>query len=177
MSLARLIPLCRRRWSIPIIARLARVEGDRFVPLVHSLRASEEAVRETLADLTEQGLVRPNPGYGHPLRPEYILTKKGERLAPACTHLDDTLATLHLRHVCLRRWSLPALYVVGDGATRFTEIARRLGEVTDRALSQTLTTLDDAAVVARRLAEPRPARFDYILADSGLAVHQALADL
>jgi DNA-binding HxlR family transcriptional regulator len=177
VSLARLIPLCRRRWSIPILARLSRVDGDRFVPLVHALDAGQEAVRETLAELIEQGWVRPNPGYGHPLRPEYILTGKGERLAPACVRLDDTLAALRLKDVCLRRWSLPALHVIGDGATRFSGIARQLGDVTDRALSMTLASLDDAAIVARRLAEPRPARFDYILADTGATIHQILSDM
>lgn len=175
--LAKLIPLCRRRWSIPILARLLREEGDRFVPLVHSLGANPEAVREALRDLSEMGLVGPNPGYGHPLRPEYILTSRGEKLAPACERLDSTIRTLGLQDACLRRWSLPVLYTVGEGAARFSEIGRCLGDVTDRALSLTLTSLDDAAVLVRRLMEDRPPRFDYSLAERGQEIHRIVSAL
>ncbi len=176
-ALATLIPLCRRRWSIPALAHLSRRSGDRFVPLAHALSANHEALRDTLHDLTQMGLVGPNPGYGHPLRPEYILTARGRRLAPACERLDGLIQTFKLREVCLRRWSLPALYVIGQGAARFTDIGRGLGEVTDRALSLSLTSLDEASVVVRRLMEQRPPRFDYSLAETGHEIHRAVADL
>lgn len=145
------------------------------MPLVNTLGASEEAVRETLADLMELGWVMPNPGYGHPLRPEYVLTRRGERLAPACIALDDAIETLNLRPVALRRWSMPVLYVVGEGASRFSDIARRLEGITDRALSLTLKDLDAAAVVARRVLDDRPPRSVYEAGDAGRVLWPVLA--
>ena len=173
--LDRLLTLFRRRWSVPVIAQLARSDGERFIPLVHALKASPEALRETLADLTELGWVGPNPGYGHPLRPEYILTRRGEKLAPACVALDDAISGLGLRPVALRRWSMPVLYVVGGAPARFSDIARRLAGITDRALSLTLRDLDGASVVAREVLDGRPPRSVYGATETGRRLVPALS--
>jgi DNA-binding HxlR family transcriptional regulator len=173
----RIISLFHRRWSVPTIAALARADGDRFVPLVHKLGASPAAVRQTLDDLIARGWVEPNPGYGHPLRPEYILTGRGQKLAPACLRLDSALATLDLRPIALRKWSMPVLYVVGDAPARFSDITRRLGGITDRALSLALQDLSSASVLARQVLDGRPPRSIYAATAIGQELVPILAEV
>ncbi len=148
--------LFRRRWACPVLAALHRAQGAKFVTLVNRLESNQGAIRQTLDTLIELEWVRRNPGYGHPLRPEYILTARGERLAPACDRLDGALAALGVRSVALRKWSMPVLYVVGEGPTRFSQIPRVLRDATDRAVSLTLKELSGAAMVARTLVEGPP---------------------
>ena len=77
-----LATIFRRRWAPQTIALLESRRGERFVSLCHELGAHQGAVRDTLDYLMEIGIVIRNPGYGHPLRPEYILTPIGSRVAP-----------------------------------------------------------------------------------------------
>src|SRR4029450_5423618 len=90
-SMSSFVALFHNRWSVPILAELHRQRGSRFVTLARTLGLSRESLRRTLAALTESGLVGRNPGYGHPLRPEYVLTRAGERIATACGPLVETL--------------------------------------------------------------------------------------
>src|SRR5262245_41080710 len=90
----RLTSLFRRRWGCPIIAELHRSDGAKFVALVHKLQSNPGAMRQSLDELIELGWVRRNPGYGHPLRPEYLLTRSGEKIAPACADLDAAIHSL-----------------------------------------------------------------------------------
>jgi DNA-binding HxlR family transcriptional regulator len=152
----RLTTLFRRRWACPVLAELHRSEGAKLVTLVHRLDSNPAALRETLDELLEVGWIRRNPGYGHPMRPEYLLTRAGERLAPACARVDAAVAGLGLQDVALRKWSMPILYVIGEGPTRFTQIPRALAGVTDRAVSITLKDLSGAALIARTLIDGPP---------------------
>ena len=154
--LQRLIALFRRRWAAPLLAELHRLDGAKFVTLVHRTGASAGAVRQTLDDLIARGWVEPNPGYGHPLRPEYVLTARGARVAPACSTLQDAVDSLGVAGAALKRWSMPVLYVVGQTPRRFTEIAGALSGITDRSLALTLHDLARADLVLRRttLYEP-----------------------
>ncbi len=145
----RLIALCHHRWSVPMLAELDRRAGARFVEIVHRLDVSPTAVRMTLDHLIDVGWVRPNPGYGHPLRPEYILTRVGERIAPLCRQVDDALIELDARAVGLKKWSLPSLDAIGESGRRFGEIAERLVGSTDRAIALALSDLSRVALVDR----------------------------
>jgi DNA-binding HxlR family transcriptional regulator len=152
----RLVAVFRRRWACSIIAELHRVDGAKFVTLVNTLGSNPGAIRQTLDELIELGWVCRNPGHGHPLRPEYLLTRSGERLAPACAGLERTIAALGVREVALRKWSMPVLYVIGEGPTRFTEIPRALERVTDRAVSLALKDLARGAIIDRTLVGGPP---------------------
>jgi DNA-binding HxlR family transcriptional regulator len=152
----RLMALFRRRWGCPVLAELHRTQGAKFVTLVNRLGSNPGAMRQTLDELLELGWICRNPGYGHPLRPEYLLTRRGERLAPACARLDALFLSLEVRDVALRRWSMPVLYVVGEGPTRFTQVLRALKGVTDRSVSLSLKDLSGAVLVARTLIEGPP---------------------
>ena len=154
--LSTLIALSRRRWALPALAELHRARGLKFVTLVHTLGASRPAAREALDDLIRLGLAIPNPGYGHPMRPEYILTPRGERLAPACLHVWDTARRLGLVDVALRRWSLAVLTALASGCRRFSEVRAALPRITDRALTLALRDLQDAGLVLRRVLTGSP---------------------
>jgi DNA-binding HxlR family transcriptional regulator len=152
----RLVRLFHRRWAVPVIAELHNGRGSKLVTLVHRLDASPGSIRSALDHLIELGWVVPNPGYGHPMRPEYVLTVQGERLGPACSKLMAEARRLDIADVTLRRWSMPVLHAVSIAPAHFGDISRRLVGLTDRALSLALHDLRDAALVARTIIEGSP---------------------
>jgi len=104
-----------------------------------------------LGALIESGLVRRNGGYGHPLRPEYIVTAKGRRAAPTATGVvavgdPDTL---------LRKWSVPVLAELRT-ERRFSELRGALPGVTPRALALALQDLEAAGYLRRQVQATRP---------------------
>ena len=175
--LRRIITLFHHRWSLPLVAELSRAEGARFVALVNRLEASPTAVRQALDHLIAHGLVTPNPGYGHPLRPDYILTPSGEEIARPCERLDSLVVKLGVRDVALRKWSMPVLYAIGEGASRFSEIPRMLGDATDRAVSLSLKELEAATMVGREILELRPPVSLYRATGVGKKLVPVLAEL
>src|SRR4051794_8644501 len=145
MSIEELISIFHHRWAAPVLAELLRQKGSRFAALVGTLGVGRESLRRTLDSLIEQGLVARNPGYGHPLRPEYVLTTRGEDAARRCAKL---LAAGD-EDVLLRKWSLPVLTAVTQ-PSRFSELRAGLPGVTPRALALALKDLQAAGLVERR---------------------------
>ena len=104
------------------------------------------------------GLIERNPGYGHPLRPEFRLTPEGEKagaIASSILSLSDAK-----KHDALRRaWTVPVLASLHK-ASHFNDIRRNLFTITDRALSQSLKGMEDINWVRRSvndsLRPPRP---------------------
>src|ERR1043166_9079723 len=105
VSIDELVAIFHHRWSAPVLAELLRQKGSRFAALAGTLGVGRESLRRTLDSLLALGLVARNPGYGHPLRPEYVLTRSGEDVARRCAKL---LAAVD-EDVLLRKWSLPVL--------------------------------------------------------------------
>ena len=160
--------LSRHRWALPILAHLAETGGSRFVPLAAALGISRDALRQTLDSLIALGLVTPNPGYGHPTRPEYILTDEGRRSAPECARLVKHVRANGLDAVAFKKWSLPTLAALGR-PQRFAELRRTVG-ATARALTLSLKDLVDAGVVERRVHDEFPPGTSYRLTATGRAV-------
>ncbi len=157
-----LIDLFHHRWAVPVLAELHRSRGSRMVTLAHRTGAARESLRRALDDLAQRGLVERNPGYGHPLRPEYVLTAAGARLGPACVRLIDQLAELGLGDVGMRKWSMPVVAAL-DTDRRFGELRAMLPGVTPRALTQALKTLSAAEAVERSVEATYPPRTSYRL--------------
>ena len=153
MSISRLF---HHRWAAPILAELHRSKGSRFVTLSNRLALGRESLRRTLTALIDAGLVMKNPGYGHPLRPEYVLTERGKEIAPACARLIAALDRLGANDVGLKKWSMPAVLALAHGECRYSELRKRLPEVTPRALTLALKDLDAAELVERRVTGDYP---------------------
>jgi DNA-binding HxlR family transcriptional regulator len=145
--------LTHHRWALPILAELERTSGSRFVTLGRRLGVGADSLRRTLAALREEGLVERNPGYGHPLRPEYVLTDRGTAVAPGCAALLELARGRE--DVLLKKWSLPVLAAL-DRPRRFSELRARLAGVTPRALALTLRELEAAGLVCREVTIDYP---------------------
>jgi DNA-binding HxlR family transcriptional regulator len=176
--IARLIGLCHHRWAVPVMAELDRTGGTRAVTLMRRLDVGRESLQRTLDALIERGLVRRNPGYGHPLRPEYLLTERGRRVAPSCRLLLDSLRALDLESLGLNKWSVPVLVALGAGDDahphRFSELRERLPGISPRALTLALKALTDAGVVDRTVLDTFPPAATYRLAQRGRALEPAV---
>jgi DNA-binding HxlR family transcriptional regulator len=144
---------------VPILAELHRSAGSRFVPLTNRVGLSRESLRQTLTALIESGLVMRNPGYGHPLRPEYVLTTAGRRIAPGCVELVETLQRLGFEGGGLKKWSIPVLLELVR-ERRFAELREALG-VSPRALTLALKELAAAGLVERRVHTGFPPSTSY----------------
>jgi DNA-binding HxlR family transcriptional regulator len=165
--MSTLVALFHNRWSVPILAELHRQRGSRFVTLTRTLGMSRESLRRTLAALIDSGLVGRNPGYGHPLRPEYVLTRAGEALARACSPLVDHLRRSDLEDVGLKKWSMPVVVALAEGPQRFSELRDLLTGISPRALALALKDLEAAGLVDRRVTDDYPPATVYRLTDSG----------
>jgi len=157
MSIPDLIALFHNRWSAPVLAQLLRQKGSRFAALSGTLGVGRESLVRTLETLLSLGLVARNPGYGHPLRPEYVLTSRGEDVARRCTRL---LAAAE-NGVLLRKWSVPVLVAL-ERPARFSELRASLPGVTPRALALALKDLQAAGLVKRRLEDAYPPTAIYV---------------
>ncbi len=160
--------LFHHRWAVPALATLHDLGGGaKLVTLVNKAGATRDSMRRTLTALIDLNLVRRNPGYGHPMRPEYLLTPKGKRVAPACAALWRTLQALGLEQVAFKKWALPALGTLGRSGERFGRIGEALGPVTPRALAQALRELERAGMIERRLRDGTPPFAEYHVTRSG----------
>jgi|TARA_Y100000310_G_scaffold344084_1_gene455027 DNA-binding HxlR family transcriptional regulator len=135
----------------------------RFVVLVNHLGISRDSLTTSLNSLLELELIQRNPGYGHPLRPEYILTGAGKGVAKACHRYlqaeprSDTMT---------RKWTAPILLVCRDGRARFNEIRALLG-ITPRALTQSFKQLENEKLVNRIVDPGYPPSTSYQLSRRG----------
>ena len=173
MSINDLIAIFHHRWSAPVLAELLRQKGSRFAALVGTLGVGRESLRRTLDSLLELGLVARNPGYGHPLRPEYVLTSRGEPVARRCERL---LAALDGHEdVVLRKWSAPVLAALSE-PSRFSELRERLPGVTGRSLALALKELESAGLVERQVDErARPPAVVYLATSAARPLQRALS--
>jgi len=158
-----IVALFHHRWAVPVLAELHRRRGCRFVELSRGLGIAPESLRQTLAHLAELGLVERNPGYGHPLRPEYVLTGPGGPVGGRCARLEQEIAAAGAERAARRKWPLPALSVLADGSRRFSELRAALPGVTSRALALALKELEAAGLVERSVVGSYPPASAYTL--------------
>ena len=158
-----------------MLAELRHERGSRFVTLETRLGVTPDSLRRTLNALIADGLVTRNPGYGHPLRPEYVLTDEGRRVAGVC---DRLLAVLNgLEDVALRKWSMPVVHALGPGPRRFSELRGALSAVSPRALALALKELQAAGLVERTITDDYPPASVYGLTARALPLARILGAL
>lgn len=159
--------LFHHRWAVPVIAELHRGNGAKFITLVKRLAVGRDTLSRTLRALDERGWAQRNPGDGHPMRPEYILTEAGKQIGPPCVELMDALTAAGHLSIGLKKWSMPVIQAVGREQRRFYELADSLPTCTPRALTQSLKELDEAGLVWRELVDEYPPRTVYRLTAAG----------
>jgi len=165
-----LVTLCHHRWTLPVLAEIERTRGSRFATLGGRLGVSNESLRRTLRALEADGLVARNPGYGHPLRPEYMLTTRGALLGPRARRLLDALSGHE--EIGLKKWSLPVLAAL-DKPQRFSELGSTLPDATPRALTLALKDLRAAGLVRRTVTDDYPPAVVYELTPAADAIAAA----
>lgn len=162
-----LIQLGSHRWLIPLLADLAAHRGARFVELIHRLGLPRDSLTRTLDAAAAIGWAQRNPGHGHPLRPEYILTEAGKAAAARAATIADAQASIGLPPGGATRWGLPLVAGIGAGHDRFNALSRLLAPATPRALSQGLTALGQHGLVRREVIDRRPPTSLYGLTGKG----------
>ena len=165
------------RWTVPLLAELARSDGGKFVTLKHRLGISRDSLQRTLKALVRVGLVMRNPGHGHPLRPEYILTARGAKLARAAAPLLRLLRTIDVEAVGLKKWCMPVVAALANGSQRFSELKATFPSVTARALTLALKDLERSGLIVRRVIESYPPATRYELTPSGRRFNRILRPL
>lgn len=74
-----------------------------------------------------------------------------------------------------RRWTGAILRTLLAGATRFSEIASAVPEMSDRMLSERLKELEGEGIVERRVIPETPVRVEYLLTAKGRALDTPVA--
>jgi len=123
---------------------------------MHALGVGRESLTRALEGLLELRLIARNPGYGHPLRPEYVVLPEGAALAPACVELVDRLDELGALEIGLKKWSMPVVHALADDPRRFSELRDELPGITARALTLALKDLAAAGLVERTVTDDFP---------------------
>lgn len=144
------------RWLVPIMALIGAEQGLRFAAMLARLGLSRSVLAQSLAQLQDAGWLRRNPGHGHPLRPEYVLTGAGEPVARLAAQVMVSRARLGLEPGQLGRWALPVAARLRPAPARFSALRTSLRPVTPRALSLTLKQLLAAELIDRRLEADFP---------------------
>lgn len=158
--------LTRFRWNLLALAELKRLEGCKFVTLVRRLNASDKAIRQSLDYMIEEGWIARNPGYGHPSRPEYLLTQEGDLLGSIAMDVADWLGT-DRRPLATDRWALPVIASLGSKPLRFSELRTNNAPISPRALALTLKLLSDEQLVVRSVTDGFPPSVGYSLSVQG----------
>lgn len=166
--------LTAARWLVPLMAHVGAKDGSRFAVMLAALGLSRSALAASLAQLQEAGWLTRNPGHGHPLRPEYVLTQGGEPIAAFCQGVMAQRERLGLAPGQMPRWSLPLIARLGRDRARFSALRDSLLPVTPRALSLTLKQMLSVDLVDRKLQAEFPPVAIYGLTGKGRALAEAM---
>lgn len=169
MDINLIVKITSRAWALPILDKLHLGIPGRQAALLAATGAGRTAFLQSLDHLLMIGLLERNPGYGHPLRPEFRLTPAGEAAAKLANEVLHIVRTdeQDLLRLC---WTLPVLTTL-ETPHPFGEIKRSLPSITDRALSQSLRCMEQRTWIRRRVEEEtRPPRPIYSAINNGAII-------
>lgn len=174
MDISLLVSITSRAWALPILSRMHAGVAGRQAPLLAATGASRTAFAQSMEHLIDLRLLERNPGYGHPLRPEFRLTIKGITVAAVADKIQD-LSTEDDWPLLRRTWTIPVLTTL-QRPIHFNEIKRSLPTITDRALSQSLKSMEAKSWVSRSVdGTARPPRSIYSAVNTGGLISQVTA--
>lgn len=169
MDIELFVNITSRAWALPILAHLQNGVPGRQAPLLLATGASRTAFSQSMDHLITLGLMERNPGHGHPLRPEFRPTPPGKQAAALAQRIQARAGDTD--HLLLRRaWTLPVLSTL-HAPGHFNEIKRNLRTITDRALSQSLKSMEAQNWVHRGVDQAaRPPRSIYHATNLGFEI-------
>ena len=174
MDISQLVNITSRAWALPILSSLHTGVAGRQAPLLAATGASRTAFAQSMEHLISIGLLERNPGHGHPLRPEFRLTPPGIEAA-AIAHKIQSASAAPDRDLIRRSWTLPILTTLRT-PSHFNEIKRNLQTISDRALSQSLKSMEVRNWVCRSVDEAaRPPRSIYTAVNTGRVLSRLAA--
>ncbi|KPA22421.1 HxlR-like helix-turn-helix [Shimia sp. SK013] len=174
MDIETFVNTTSRAWAIPILANLHYGIAGRQAPLLAATGASRTAFGQSMDHLISIGLMERNPGYGHPLRPEFRLTELGVQAAAIASKIDRVTANED-QDLLRRSWTLPVLTAI-HRPSQFNDIKRTLRTITDRALSQSLKKMEARSWVQRHVdGAARPPRSIYRAVNTGALISSVAA--
>lgn len=163
------------RWFVPLLALASREEGVRSAALAARLGISRSMLSGVLGQLLGKGWLMRNPGHGHPLRPEYVLTAAGRPVGAWCERVIEARRQLGLDGKALGRWALPLVGRLDRRWAQFSWLEAQLSPISPRSLSLALKQLLDVRLVDRRLEDAFPPRPLYGLTGRGRRLALAMA--
>lgn len=174
MDIALFVNITSRAWALPILSNLHEGVAGRQAPLLAATGASRTAFSQSLDHLITIGLLERNPGHGHPLRPEFRLTPRGKAAAAIANKIQNVSGDED-QDLLRRSWTLPVLTSL-HSPSHFNEIKRNLQTITDRALSQSLKSMEVRNWVCRSVDDAaRPPRSIYRAVNTGDAISRITA--
>lgn len=162
------------RWFAPLLALASREEGVRAAALAARLGISRSMLSATLRQLLGKGWLMRNPGHGHPLRPEYVLTGAGRPVGAWCERVMEERRRLGLEADRLGRWALPLVARLDRRWGRFSWLETQLSPISPRSLSLGLKQLLDTGLADRRLEHSFPPMPLYGLTGRGQRLARAM---
>jgi DNA-binding HxlR family transcriptional regulator len=92
-------------------------------------------------------------------------------MRPEPTDIEMVRGTQAVLDLLVRKWSVGVLYLLARGTRRHSELFYEVGEVSKKALTETLRALERDGLVVRREA---PMRVEYSLTDLGWSITSLL---
>ncbi|NOZ31872.1 MAG: transcriptional regulator [Alphaproteobacteria bacterium] len=175
MDTNTLVKVTSRAWSLNILALMHSGTSGRQASLLSASGAGRTAFTQSLGHLVDLGLLERNPGHGHPLRPEYRLTKRGVEVAIIADKIKMAVSRPAERALLRRAWTIPVL-AASQHPRYFTDIRNELVSITDRALSQSLKQLQAQHWLQRKVDTAiRPPRPLYQAVNIGARISQQVS--
>ena len=174
MDITTLVKLTSRAWSLNILALLNSGVPGRQAPLLAATSASRTSFASSLEHLVQLGLLERNPGHGHPLRPEFRLTRKGVEIAETASRIVEAVPDDGEFALLRRSWTVPVLALT-DRPQRFSVIRSNLATITDRALSTSLYQLEARDWLKREIDTSKRVPYPtYLAVNKGLQINRAI---
>lgn len=166
MYIGSFVNITSKAWALPILSSLHLGVAGRQATLLAATGASRTAFAQSMDHLIKNGFLERNPGYGHPLRPEFRLTQLGKEAA-AIADKVQRVSSEDDQSLLRKSWTLPVLSSLKT-PRHFNDIKRNLQTITDRALSQSLKSMEVRDWVHRSVDETaRPPRSIYSAVNTG----------